>query len=242
MSNVISNESLTKFQAFVLLVFAFMIGMVVGWVIEVLFRHFNDKKRKWYNPGFCVGPWLPIYGFALVIIYSITWVEYLLPHPGEIQTRIILFVIMSLCITSMELIAGTILKNTMNVRLWDYSKEWLNYKGYICPKFSFFWVLLAAVYYFTIHYKIYDSLKWLATHFEFSFVIGFFFAIFIVDVIYSSNIATRLIKVAKDENIVVALEDVKDKFRRKKAIGDAKYAFFLFMDKPSITKDIIWNE
>ena len=29
--------------------------------------------------------------------------------------------------------------------MWDYSSEWMNYKGVICPLYSFFWVLLAII-------------------------------------------------------------------------------------------------
>lgn len=227
------------YQNFVLLVFLFMIGMVIGWIIEVFYRHFKDPKSRWVNPGFCVGPWLPVYGFGLTIIYLITWIEYVLPQDNQILNKISLFMVMSICMTIVELIAGLIMKKVFHMELWDYSKEWLNYKGLICPKYSFFWMLLAAVYYFLIHYRIYNSLDWLSKNFAFSFIVGFFFAIFLVDVIYSGNIINKLKKYAKDEGIIYALEDVKDKIRREKAISDAKVAFFLFPQRQELTKDVI---
>lgn len=227
------------YQNFVLLVFLFMMGMIIGWVIEIFYRHFKDKKGKWINPGFCVGPWLPVYGFGLTIVYLITWVEYILPQDNEVVNKILLFIVMSICMTIVELIAGIIMKKVFNMKLWDYSKEWLNYKGLICPKYSFFWMLLAAVYYFFIHYRIYSSLDWLSKNFAFSFIVGFLFAIFLVDVIYSGNIITKLKKYAKDEGIIYALEDAKDRIRRGKAISDAKVAFFLFPQRQELTKDVI---
>ena len=55
------------------LLFLFSAGSVTGWVIELFFRRFLDpvesKKKKWVNPGFFVGPYLPIYGSGLIVLY-----------------------------------------------------------------------------------------------------------------------------------------------------------------------------
>ena len=53
-----------------LLIFAFLffIGCLIGWEIELIYRRFlskNNPERKWINPGFLIGPWLPIYGSGL---------------------------------------------------------------------------------------------------------------------------------------------------------------------------------
>ena len=41
----------------------FFIGSVFGWVLELLFRKFfsgTNPEHRWINPGFCVGPYLPL--------------------------------------------------------------------------------------------------------------------------------------------------------------------------------------
>lgn len=50
-----------------ILAFLFFAGCLIGWGIEVIFRRFepNNKARKWINPGFLIGPYLPLYGFGL---------------------------------------------------------------------------------------------------------------------------------------------------------------------------------
>ena len=54
---------------------------------------------------------------------------------------------MGLIMTLIELIGGWIgLKN--NVKLWDYSDQWGNYKGIICPLFSAIWTAAGALYYY----------------------------------------------------------------------------------------------
>ena len=70
--------------------------------------------------------------------------------------------IMAICITVIEYIAGLIFIKGMNIKLWDYSDQWGNVQGIICPLFSFFWLLLSATYYFFIHPYILNSLDWLA--------------------------------------------------------------------------------
>ena len=54
---------------FLSLAFLFFVGSTFGWVLELLFRRFfssNNPERKWIDPGFCVGPDLPLYGSGLL--------------------------------------------------------------------------------------------------------------------------------------------------------------------------------
>ena len=52
---------------FFILAFLFMFGSVAGWVLELFFRRIFSMK-KWINPGFLNGPYLPMYGFGTVIV------------------------------------------------------------------------------------------------------------------------------------------------------------------------------
>ena len=63
---------------FLTLAFLFFVGSVAGWGLEVLFRRFisaANPERKWINPGFCTGPYLPIYGCGLCVLYLIASLE-----------------------------------------------------------------------------------------------------------------------------------------------------------------------
>lgn len=54
---------------FLTLAYLFFIGSVLGWVLELFYRRFisgANPERKWINPGFCVGPYVPLYGFGLL--------------------------------------------------------------------------------------------------------------------------------------------------------------------------------
>ena len=187
---------------FIITAFLFFIGSFIGWGLEVIFRRFFSAK-KWINPGFLIGPYLPLYGFSLCVLYYMTMLESVLPIQSSAVKKITLFILMSLCITFIEYIAGLIFIKHMKIKLWDYSNEWGNIDGIICPLFSFFWAALSAVYYFLIHPHIIGALEWLARNLAFSFCIGFFYGIFIIDLVYSTNLVAKIRKFADEKDIVM---------------------------------------
>ena len=60
---------------FLTLAYLFFIGSVAGWVLELLFRNLTSRNKKWVNPGFCTGPYVPLYGFGLCILYLLASLE-----------------------------------------------------------------------------------------------------------------------------------------------------------------------
>lgn len=205
----------------IVLVYAFMFftGSLAGWWLELIFRRFfskNNVDKHWINPGFLNGPYLPIYGFGVCALYTMTMLENIITFQSVILNRIVLFLLMAAAMTLIEYIAGIIFIKCMKTKLWDYSGEWLNINGIICPKFSFFWAILSAVYYFLIHPYIVNGIMWLSQNLAFSFFIGFFFGVFIIDVAISLNILVKLRAFAYDNDIVIRYERLKAEIREKK--------------------------
>ena len=62
---------MTFIDGFLSAVFLFFIGSVLGWCVEVLFRRCFTAK-KWINPGFLTGPYLPLYGFGVAGLFGIS--------------------------------------------------------------------------------------------------------------------------------------------------------------------------
>ena len=149
-----------------ILAFLFFAGCLIGWGIEVIFRRFepNNKARKWINPGFLIGPYLPLYGFGLCSLYLLAGLEKFIHTDNTALQKFILFLLMAIAMTVIELIAGEIFIVKMHVKLWDYTGNKFNYKGIICPLYSLIWAALGAVYYFFIHPYILDALNWLANN------------------------------------------------------------------------------
>ena len=214
---------------FLILAFLFFIGSVSGWVLELFFRRFFSRanpERKWINPGFCTGPYLPLYGNGLCLLYLISTLERLHWIADPAWNRALLFVCMAFAMTAIEYIAGIGCLKLAKVRLWDYSDEWGNIQGIICPKFSLAWAALGALYYFLIHPRILGALQWLSENLAFSFVIGLFFGVFLIDVTHSANIVVKLKRFADENDVIVRYEAVKEHLRKKKAEARAKYHFF----------------
>ncbi len=201
---------------FLILAFLFFIGCVAGWCLEVLYRRFApaNTSRKWINPGFLNGPWLPLYGFGLCCLYLMAGLEgsAVMRHV-TVGSKLVLFVIMALVMTLLEYVAGLIFIKGMNIKLWDYSNEKFNIQGIICLKFSFYWALLGAFYYFVIHPRVLEALIWFAQNLAFSFVVGMFYGVFLVDLTASLGIVARVRRFAIDNQIQIRYEELKQEIR-----------------------------
>ena len=213
---------------FLTLAYLFFIGSTLGWVAELLYRRFlsgANPERKWINPGFCVGPYVPLYGSGLCILY-------LLASIGEkngVDTageKLLLFAGMALSMTAIEYIAGIVSLKFMHIRLWDYSKQWGNIQGLICPKFSLAWAILGAAYYFLIHPRILHAIDWLSRNLAFSFVIGLFYGVFLIDVVYSTKLIHRIKKLADENEVIVKYENLKAHVRSVHDRSAQKASFF----------------
>ena len=198
------------------LAFLFFIGSMSGWILELVFRRYissSNPERKWINPGFCTGPYIPLYGFGLCIMFLMATLEQYSILSSPFWNRLLLFFIAAIIMTVMEYIAGIMILKLTNVRLWDYTEEWGNIQGIICPKFSLIWAILGAIYYFLIHPHIIGALIWLSNNLAFSFVIGLFFGIFIIDVVHSSQLVAKLKRFAEDNDVILRYEALKVQIR-----------------------------
>ena len=227
---------------FLVIAFLFFVGSIVGWLIEIVFRRFfssANKEHRWINPGFLIGPYLPLYGCSLCVLFllariNITFIKNIILY------RIILFTIMALIVTFIEYIAGIIFIKGMKIKLWDYTNEWGNIGGIICPKFSFFWAILSAIYYFLIDPHILNSLYWLSNHLTFSFVMGFFYGVFVIDVSYSMNLMMRIRKFAQDNEIIIKYELLKENIRKRneELFGKKKFIFAMHTGREDFFKHL----
>lgn len=224
-----------------LLIFAFLFfcGSLVGWIMEVIFCKFfasTNPEHKWINPGFLMGPYVPIYGFGLCALYLLANIEPLIPIDSLFLRKSVLFIVMALFITLLEYVAGLFLLKFMNTRLWDYSEYKFNFQGIICPLFTFFWWALSAFYYFLIHNSILESLVWLSENLAFSFFIGLFFGIFIIDTVVSFNLVYKIRKFAKENDIIVKYDQLKQDIRQHNIKRREKASFlFSFKSKKPIS-------
>ncbi len=212
---------------FLIFVFLFFIGSIFGWCLETVFRRFtrSNTLRKWINPGFLVGPYLPLYGFGLCTLYLLAKTEDYMPFSNVILSKCAVILLMGISMTFLELVAGLIFIKKMKVKLWDYSDKPLNYMGIICPEFTFYWIILAVVYYIFIHPHILSALEWFASNLAFSFVLGVFFGVIVIDAAYSFKVAAKIHKFAAENDILVRYEELKSSIRKYTEEQKEKYRF-----------------
>ena len=84
-----------------MIVFIFCLGSTFGSTVELFFRRIVHKK--WVNPGFLIGPYLPIYGFGLFFLTIIYFI-----FQSQSINPIIIILLMGFVMTLIELIGRLI--------------------------------------------------------------------------------------------------------------------------------------
>ncbi|MCD8307712.1 MAG: putative ABC transporter permease [Clostridia bacterium] len=208
-------------EGFLIACFLFVVGSVLGWCLEVLFRRLFTAK-KWINPGFLTGPYLPLYGFGLAGLYGVTLIPI---ETGSGWGNALAYIaVMTAAMILIEYIAGLIFIKGLKIKLWDYSHQWGNIQGIICPLFSFLWLVVAVIFYFVIDPYVIDAVAWFTNNIIFGFFVGIILGVFLVDLGHSINLTAHLRKFATENRMVISYEKLKesihDKFDAVKA--DAK--------------------
>lgn len=113
----------------------FLIGSILGVVIEGVFC----LIKKGYWESHVVSVYLPfnaLYGMGAVLFY----VGAVKLRENKMWVRV---VFMAFAATLLELICGLFIKYVLGMRAWNYTHNFLNYKGIVCLKFSLAWAMAA---------------------------------------------------------------------------------------------------
>ena len=174
---------------FINIISIFAIGCSFGWVLEVFFRRFwsgNNAEHRWVNPGYLRGPWLPVYGLGLLSLYLLSDLASFFAVRGLFSSILLVFA-MAATATAVEYISGVFSKKVLHATLWDYSGEWGNVDGIICPRFSFFWLIICSAYFFLLHKPLSRLISIYSAHPVALMLIGGYLGLFFSDVIATSR-------------------------------------------------------
>lgn len=120
----------------------FIIYSFLGFLLEVAFARLVEAEKK-DRKCFALLPLCPVYGFgALAILLLPPWVR---------QSGPLLIVAGGLAATGAEYLMAVFYEKVLGVAFWDYSHMRFNIRGRVCPVFSLFWGLLAALLVCRIH-------------------------------------------------------------------------------------------
>ena len=120
----------------------FVIYSFLGFLLEVVFARLvraNKRERK----CFVLLPLCPVYGLGALVIL-------LLPE-GVRKSGTLLIVFGGLAATCAEYLMSVFYEKMLGVAFWDYSGLRFNLHGRVCPLFSLFWGMLAALLVHRIH-------------------------------------------------------------------------------------------
>ena len=76
-------------------------------------------------------------------------------------------------------------------------------------------------------------MNWFSNNLAFSFFIGLFYGVFLIDVCYSFHIVSKIRAFARDNNILVKYEELKEQIQRTALERKEKYKF-LFALRSSV--------
>ncbi len=213
----------------IVILFMFLIGCMLGYLSECLYRRYVSAK-KWVNPGFMKGPWLPLYGFGLVLMFGISaLMQQILPdsiilynplgnlfgntnQSGPTVYDLIPILITVIGLILLEFIGGIIFVKGFKIRLWDYTNMKGNILGVVCPVFSLIWFIVTLIYYYALNPYIYVMFLNLfdfmfeggdtgnVINFMFIFALGIIYGIFFVDLISSLGVFKKVVKLARESN------------------------------------------
>lgn len=153
--------------------FFFMIYSFIGYLTEITSCSINNKKLI-VNRGFCLGPYLPIYGFSSVIMNI-----FLAKYSKDIIT---LFVMSAFVCTLMEYMTSLILEKIFHARWWDYTEKKFNLSGRVCLENSCLFGL-GGVFIVSILHPFLDGLISMIPHNVLIILSIVLFVIFMIDVI-----------------------------------------------------------
>ncbi len=115
------------------ILFLFMIYSMLGWLWET--PYVSLKEKKYINRGFLRGPYIPIYGYAvLTIIFSMNIFSNM--DQNNIFIIVIEIVFMSLVSVFWEFFTSLGLEIVFKTRWWDYSNRKFNIKGRVALDYT----------------------------------------------------------------------------------------------------------
>lgn len=123
-----------KFELLLWILFIFLFYSFIGWLAEVLFILF--KEKRFVNRGITNGPFCTLYGLIAVVL-SLTL--------NDIDNTFVVFLSSILYSTVIQYIVGKVLSSFNKQVWWDYSNKKYNVDGYICLNYSLLWGLFGTI-------------------------------------------------------------------------------------------------
>ena len=155
------------------LLIQFIFFAISGWIYEVVYTLW--AWREFEHRGFLFGPWLPLYGFAGLILYTLF--QKILHKPvriGRVNIRLLLMFVYICILTTLIELGATYLLELFGIDfriLWDYSERAVQFEGRIALDASLLFGVLGLIIIYLVlplyrrfigmkHQKLVNAISW----------------------------------------------------------------------------------
>ncbi len=197
--------------SFCFLFVLYFIYSFIGYVVEVL--KVSYSKHRWiFSRGYLVGPYLPIFGVAAVLMVYFLQIY---------QSDVLVLFTMSLTICCLlEYFTSLILEKIYNLRWWDYSYKKYHINGRVCLENGILFGIAGVVLVRYMHPFFVSILQMLSPHTM--IVLGIILAVIMgTDFLLSTTVILQIKNELQDVNERDSTEHV-----RKKVKETVQYQFF----------------
>lgn len=202
--------------------YLFMMFSIVGWLWETPWV--SIRTKKFTNRGFLRGPYIPIYGSAVVtIIFAMQIFDNVLD--ANILIILLEMIYMGLITAVWEFLTSWGLEKVFHTRWWDYSTHKYNIQGRISLSVSIFF----GVGGYILWRFVLEPFEWIYNELPSNVmlvVLSVFYVIFISDAVITlidlfkvRNIMQSIEKISKElgEEVEVKIADLRKEFQVRKS-------------------------
>lgn len=126
----------------------FFVYSFLGFLLETIWSLIT---KSGYKSGFLYGPLTPIYGIGSVVILLLSHYFFMNLHlPRWIET-IIIFFILAIFLSCLELLGGITIEKIFHTTFWDYSESRLSIGKYISLSMAVIWGIISIIFIYLIH-------------------------------------------------------------------------------------------
>ncbi len=185
--------------------YLFMMFSVIGWLWETSWVSLRSKK--YINRGFLRGPYIPIYGCAVVtIILTMNLFNSFDSSNGLVILMQIVY--MAVVTAIWEFVTSYVLEKLFKTRWWDYSSHKYNIQGRISLHVTVFFGLGGYTLYRGI-LPLFEELFTLVTLNQIGIILILFYGIFVIDSVITT------IELFKTKHIISQIEAISKELSLK---------------------------
>ena len=121
----------------------FLLYSLFGFIMEsTLYKNIKINKHS----GIFFGPITAVYGVGIVTIELLNKYFFSKIKNNKILKIMVEFILLTIILSLIEHIGGTVLNYLFDIDMWDYSREKIHFGKYVCLKNSLIWGLLGIAY------------------------------------------------------------------------------------------------